>query len=171
MNAIGKGYKPTLDNCQGARVKSRALLMNNDLNPGSKSAAVQDGDTNLALRMSRVMAVTVVLAVAISLPLMPWRVTSGLFLGGVLSLLNLHWMRTSIAGAFNQAIEGSRPQIGLVRYILRYFIIGASVYAGYKLKLVSLPATVAGLSSFVVALFVEAFRESYFIIMDREGIS
>jgi hypothetical protein len=98
-------------------------------------------------------------------------VTSGLFLGGMLSLLNLHWMRTSIAAAFNRATEGSRPQIRLARYVLRYFIIGASVYAGYKLNLVSLPATVAGLSSFVVALFVEAFRESYFIIINREGIS
>jgi len=45
------------------------------------------------------------------------------------------------------------------------------VAVGYKLNLISLPATIIGLSSFVVALFAEAFRESYFIITHREGIN
>jgi len=36
---------------------------------------------------------------------------------------------------------------------------------------VSLTAVLAGLSSFVVAIFVEAFREFYFAIIQREEIS
>jgi len=36
---------------------------------------------------------------------------------------------------------------------------------------VSLAATIAGLSSFVVALFVEALREFYFVIIHREETS
>jgi len=36
---------------------------------------------------------------------------------------------------------------------------------------VSLPATIVGLCSFVVALFAEAFRQSYFSIVNREGIN
>jgi hypothetical protein len=124
---------------------------------------------NLALRLLRVMAASVVLGVAISLPFQTSRVTTGILLGGSLSLLNFHWLRSSIAAAFNRAQEGTRPQIRLAKYVLRYFVIGASVYTAYKLNLVSLPATIAGLSTFVVALFAEALRETYFIIR-REGI-
>lgn len=107
--------------------------------------------------------------VVLSLPFVNWRITAGLFLGGTLSLLNFHWMQNSIAAAFNKAEEGTRPRIRIAQYVLRYILIAGSVYAAYKLNFVSLPATVIGLSSFVVALFVEAFRESYFIITRREG--
>jgi hypothetical protein len=41
----------------------------------------------------------------------------------------------------------------------------------YELGVAPLPAIVAGLSSFVVAVFVEALRELYFAIMQREEIS
>ena len=97
------------------------------------------------------------LAVVVSLPFAPWRVTTGLLLGGLLSLLSHHWMRTSIAAAFAGALAaGAKPQLTSVKYILRYFVVAAAVFAAYKLNLVSLPATIAGLCSFVVALFVEA---------------
>jgi hypothetical protein len=132
---------------------------------------MKDSDSELTQRLFRLMAVTVMLGVFLSLPLAPWPVTIGLFLGGALSLLNFHWLRTSIAAAFNQAEEGTRPRIRLAKYILRYLIIGVIVFCAYKLNLVSLPATVAGLSSFVVALFAEAIKETYSIIFKREGIS
>lgn len=138
------------------------------MNSGIKKSE-KDGDANLYLRLIRVMCATVLLAVAISLPFQTWRVTTGVLLGGSLSLLNFHWLCSSIAAAFNRAQEGTRPQIRLAKYVLRYFVIGASIYTAYKLNLVSLPATIAGLSTFVVALFAEALRETYFIIR-REGI-
>ncbi len=149
--------------------------MNENLNSRSERLGPQDPDPNpdpaLAQRVLNVMAGTVVLAVVISLPFANWRVTTGLLLGGVLSLLNFHWMRNSIAAAFDQATAGTRPRIRMAQYVLRYFIIGTLVYAGYKLNVVSLAATVTGLSSFVIALFVEAFRASYHIIVHREGIN
>ena len=121
----------------------------------------------LESRIFRVMLVADALAVIVSAILAPWRVTAGLFLGGVLSLLNYHWLGTSIAAAFNNETAGKRPRIRVGRYILRYFLIGGIVIAAYKLNVVSLPATIAGLSSFVVALFAEAFREFYFITFHR----
>jgi len=45
------------------------------------------------------------------------------------------------------------------------------VIASYKLNAVSLPATIVGLCSFVVALFAEAFRQVYLTIVHREGIN
>jgi hypothetical protein len=47
-------------------------------------------------------------------------------------------------------------------------VIAAAVFAAYTLDLVSLPWVLAGMSSFVVAMFVEAFREFYFAIIKRE---
>lgn len=123
-------------------------------------------------RVFRTMAVTVALAVIVSFGFAPWRVTTGLLLGGLLSLLNHHWMRSSIAAAFDRGLgKGTKPRIKLAQYILRYVVIAIAVFAAYKLNIVSLPATIAGLCSFVVALFAEAFREIYFAIIHREEIN
>jgi hypothetical protein len=120
-------------------------------------------------RIFRSMAAAVGLSVLISVPFAPWRITTGLLLGGVLSLLNHHWMRTSISAGFDLALtRGSKPQIRAAQYVLRYFVVGTVVFAGYYLNIVSLPATLVGLCSFVAALFVEAGREFYFAIIHRE---
>jgi len=139
--------------------------------PNSGFEGPEKPDLRLVRRVLTVMAVSVSLAVVVSLPFANWRVTAGLLLGGILSLLNIHWMRNSIAATFDQLAWGTRPRIRMAQFVLRYLIIGTLVYAGYRLDLVSLPATVAGLSSFVIALFAEAFRESYLIITHREELN
>lgn len=121
----------------------------------------------LDARLFRTMIIAVATATVISLSFTSWRVTVGLLLGGALSLLNLYWMRSSIAAGFVLAL-GGRPQLQLVQYVLRYFVIGLIVFIAYKLNAVSLAATIVGLCSFVVALFVEAFREFYQSIIHRE---
>lgn len=123
-------------------------------------------------RVLRTMTIAVGVAVIVSTAFAPWRVTTGLLLGGLLSLLSHHWMRTSIAAAFSGALEaGTTPKFTSVKYLLRYFVIACAVLAAFQLNLISLPATIAGLCSFVVALFVEALREFYFVIIRREEIS
>ena len=123
-------------------------------------------------RVLRTMAIAVGIAVVLSSAFAPWRVTTGLLLGGLLSLLSHHWMRTSIAAAFSGALEaGTTPKFTSVRYVLRYFVIVVTVLVAYQLDLISLPAAIAGLCSFVVALFVEALREFYFVIIQREETS
>ena len=122
-------------------------------------------------RVFRSMALTVALAIIASLPFAQWRVTTGLLVGGLLSLLNHHWLSSSTTAAFSVIAHGKRPQLKLTRYVLRYFVIATVVFLAYKFNIVSLAATIAGLCSFVVALFVEAFREFYFAIIHREEIS
>jgi ATP synthase I chain len=141
-------------------------------NKESRSALSVPVDNGIDGRIFRAMAVAVGLAVIVSAPLAPWRITTGVLLGGVLSLLNHYWMRTSISAGFALALgQGTKPRITLLQYVLRYFVVGAVVFAAYQLDIVSLPATLAGLCSFVVALFVEAFREFYFAIIHREEIN
>ena len=127
--------------------------------------------TGIEWRVFRTMAVAVALAVIASLPFAQWRITTGLLLGGLLSLLNHHWLSSSTTAAFSVIAHGARPQLKLTKYILRYLVIATLVFLAYKLNIVSLPATIAGLCSFVVALFVEALREFYFALIHREETS
>src|SRR5438094_4118866 len=132
------------------------------------SAELRDGDDNLEGRLLLSMAVATAIAVIVSVLVAPWRVTSGLFLGGSLSLLNYHWLHTSVATIFNIDLSVQRPRARSWRYLLRYFVVGVIGFAAYKLHLVSLPATLMGLCSFVPALFAEAARQFYFAIIHRE---
>jgi hypothetical protein len=133
--------------------------------------SLSGADNDLEMRLFWVMAIAVAAAVAVSFLLAPWRVTTGLVLGGSLSLLNYHWMRTSIAALIQMRAAGVNASSNGSRYIIRYFVICVAVIVAYKLNVVSLPATIVGLCSFVVALFVEASRQFYFAIIHREGIS
>jgi hypothetical protein len=139
-------------------------------NAGGTSLPEAD-NSGVELRIFRTMALAVALAVLISLPFASWRTTVGLLLGGILSLLNHHWLSSSTAAAFTVLVHGTKPKLKLAQYILRYLVITAVVFLACKLNIVSLAATIAGLCSFVVALFVEAFREIYFVIIHREETS
>src|SRR6266566_3373982 len=88
------------------------------------------GDPEGALedRIFRVMIAIVALAVIAGAILAPWRVTAGLLLGGALSIVNYHWLRSSIEAVLSNATE-KRPRLKLGRYIFRYFVVGAIVFA------------------------------------------
>ena len=132
-------------------------------------AAAYDEGAALERRLRRTMFVSVALAVGLSLPLAPWRVTTGLLLGGLLSFLNHHWLRTSLQAVFGSAAAaGARPRLNAARYVLRYILIAFVVASAYTLDLVSIGATLVGLCSFVAAVMVEAFVQLYFAIRYRE---
>ena len=123
-------------------------------------------------RVFRTMALTTAFSVAVAASFIaPWRVTSGLLVGGLLALFSHSWLKNSAAAAIHLSAVGGRPQWRLAQFVLRYVVIAAVVFAVYTLNLVSLPAVLVGLSSFVVAMFVEALREFYFAIKEREEIS
>jgi hypothetical protein len=119
-------------------------------------------------RMFRSMAGAVVAAVVVCAVIAPWRVTLGVLLGGGLSLLNYRWLHGSVAALLNVQTSGAKPRMSLWKMAFRYLIIGGAVFGAYLLNLISVPAAIAGLCSFVVALFVEAFRQFYFAIIRRE---
>ena len=114
------------------------------------------------------MAVATALAVTISAFIAPWRVTAGLLVGGLLALFSHSWLKNSAAAAIQLSAAGGPPQLQLAQFVLRYVVVAAAVFAAYTLDLVSLPWVLVGMSSFVVAIFVEAFREFYFAITKRE---
>ncbi len=115
------------------------------------------------------MCATVAVSVLVSAAFAPWRTTTGLLLGGVLSLLNHHWLRTSIVAAFSTSVAGNKPKVRVARFVLRYFVVVATIAAANLLDVASFVAALAGLCSFVVAALVEAFMQTIFAITHREG--
>ncbi len=145
-------------------------FVDNERSSGATPAPEEAGENPAAMerRIFRGMCVTVALAVVVSAIVAPWRVTTGLLLGGLLSLFNHHWLRTSVAAMFRTATEGAKPEFKIARYILRYIVVAALVVAAYKLDVVSLTATLAGMCSFVVGALIEGFMQLYFAIVHRE---
>jgi hypothetical protein len=122
----------------------------------------------LESRIFRTMAIATALSVSVAAFLAPWRVTSGLLVGGLLALFSHSWLKNSAAAAIQLATTGGKPQLRLAQFVLRYAVIAGVVFALNVLNLISLPFVLVGLSSFVVAMFVEATREFYFAITKRE---
>jgi ATP synthase I chain len=129
---------------------------------------VRNASTGLEARLQRSMIVSIGIAASICLFAAPWQVTSGLILGGALSILNYRWLHSSVAAIFQLNLDSARPRAGVSRYVLRYLVVGAVVFAAVNLQIVSLAATLAGLCGFVPALFIEAGREFYHAIIHRE---
>lgn len=123
------------------------------------------------LRIFRSMLIATGLAVVVSSVIGPWRVTTGLLVGGLLALLSHRWLKNSAAAAIELSVHGGRPQLRIAQFVLRYLVIAAIIFSLYQLDVLSLPFTLWGMSTFVVAIFVEALREFYFAIIQREEIS
>ena len=152
--------------------KITSFIMSEIANSVGRGASTDDDGAALERRLLRAMFVSVALAVGLSLPLAPWRVTAGLLLGGMLSFLNHHWLRASLRTVFGEAgaaaVAGVRPRLSAARYVLRYILIAFIVASAYALDLVSIGATLVGLCSFVAAVMVEAMMQLYFAIRYRE---
>ena len=146
-------------------------MTHNVNNPGAEPVAVNyERDDRLHTRILRTMIVASILAVLVSIFFGSWQFTSGLVIGGLLALLNHRWLQTSTSAAFGVLLKGDTPRITLGKYIFRYVVVGAIAFTLSTLGIASLVAIIAGLCTFVVALFVEAFREFYFAIIRREEI-
>lgn len=129
---------------------------------------IEEEPSAVVRRIRRDMCVAVIVGALLSLPLAPWRVTTGLLLGGALALFNLHWLSASVRNVFGGATAGKRPRLGASRYVLRYLVAAAVVFAAYRMGLVSVVWTLVGMCAFVPAALVESFRLLYFSYAGRE---
>jgi diacylglycerol kinase len=119
-------------------------------------------------RIFRGTFVAALVAVAASAFFAPWRVTTGLALGGALALFNQHWLRTSVEAVFEGATSARPPKWKAARYVLRYAVVAVVVFVAFRAGLVSLVATLAGMCAVVAGLLAEGFRQFYFAIVRRE---
>lgn len=142
--------------------------MNEIANSTASGAFADRESVALERRLFRIMIVGVALAVTLSAVFAPWRVTTGLLLGGILAFFNHHWLRGALQSVFGGPTSGKRSQLSGARYVLRYFIIASVVASAYMFDLISIVATIGGLCAFAAAVMIEAFIQLYFAIVHRE---
>ena len=99
-----------------------------------------------------------------------WRVTTGVIVGGLLSFLNLLWLKKSTSSLLAEATGDNDGANGFdsALYVLRYAIIAMIVALCAMFKLISVAAALVGLLSFAFAILLEAIIQFYFIIVNRE---
>ncbi len=83
------------------------------------------------------------------------RFGTGVLIGGVLSIANYYWQRSSTRAIFAQAANGEKPMLLSVRYILRYVAIGLVVWMIYATEAFPIVAVVLGLAAFAFAVVIE----------------
>ena len=78
-------------------------------------------------------------------------------LGGALGILNMKWISSSLRAILEAAsAEGDRPPRSAWKFVLRYVVIAAVVWAAMSTGLFSLPGILLGLCAFVGAAVLEA---------------
>lgn len=79
----------------------------------------------------------------------------GVLVGGVMSFTNYFWQRNSTRAIFAQAVNGERPMLLAVRYILRYVIFGLVLWFFQATGAFPIVAVVLGLAAFAFAIVIE----------------
>ena len=136
--------------------------------PGGPDDAAGEAPREAVRRIFRGTFAAALVAVAAGLFFAPWRVTTGLALGGALALFNQHWLRGSVEALFEGATSERPPKMKAARYVLRWVVMAGFVFFAYQAGLVSLVATLAGMCAVVAGLLAEGFRQFYFAIVRRE---
>ena len=106
-------------------------------------------------RILLLMAVVTILCSFSALIVDSWQFALGIGVGGLLSFLNYYWMKWSLKGTFERAVEGQRPGVFGVQYILRYFGFGLVLALIYVSNALPIIAVLLGLGSFAYAIVIE----------------
>lgn len=83
---------------------------------------------------------------------------SGVFIGGILSLINYWWLKVSLKKLFDAAIaHGEKPRFLAVRYFARYATLGLILTIVFLTHTIPVVAVILGLASFALAIVIEGF--------------
>ncbi len=116
-------------------------------------------------RLWRLIFVSLAVEIVLSLILADWQFTAGVIIGGSLAILNFRLLQNSVRGFFQTQLNSFA-----IKFFLRYIAIGLVVLIFYFLKTVSIIGILLGISSFVIALMMEAMIQFYFVIIKHEEI-
>jgi hypothetical protein len=117
--------------------------------------------------LDRIRTCMVVLGVVLSLG--AWarfgrRPALGFLLGCVIAYLNFQWLKSGISGVADRVTNTGKSQSGkgiVLRFLLRYVLLGVAAYAILTSFPASLRGLFAGLFLPVAAIFCEAVYEGY----------
>jgi small-conductance mechanosensitive channel len=127
----------------------------------------QASDTFYTAALTRIRNFMIVLALVFSGAAW-WRFgrspAAGFFLGCVIAYLNFHWLKNGVAHLADRATNSGKAQSGkgiIIRFVLRYILLGVAAYAILTSFPASLPGLFVGLFLPVGAITCEAVYEFY----------
>jgi hypothetical protein len=92
----------------------------------------------------------------------------GLVLGGALSLVNYRWLHASLRGILSSGGEKAPPG-SMMRFIYRWVVVAAAVYAASLTGYFDTVAVLLGLFAPAMAVMVEAVYVTYKAIAQHDG--
>ena len=115
-------------------------------------------------RIRRVMLVLAVVATLVCWWRFGGRFALGLALGCVVAYLNFHWLKSGVEALADRIVEAGKSQSGkgiVLRFLLRYVLMGLVAYGILTVSPASLYGLFVGLFLPVAAIACEAAYEAY----------
>jgi hypothetical protein len=133
--------------------------MSEDLEPltTDDGGAVSIGHRPILIKMAGVILIGAIAGFVFFSP----NAGLGVLIGGVLAFANYLWQRNSLKAIFDRAVHGKPARFLALRYILRYFALGAVLSVIWFTQTVSMYAVIFGLSSFAAAVVIEGFTNIF----------
>ncbi len=142
------------------------------VNSGNKMMAVNQADfTNPAdveRRVWRNIFIVLTVGVLVSAIFARLNFTLGTVLGGALALFNYKWLHASLRGIMGVGSEKTPPGTTM-KFIFRWFVIGAVIYAASQTGRFDSAAMLAALFAPAVAIMIEAFYVTFKTIAQDHG--
>jgi hypothetical protein len=115
-------------------------------------------------RISRIMIVLAAVLTCAAWWRYGWRVALGFLCGCAVADLNFHWLKRVVAALAERATGSGHRQSGkgvVLRFLLRYLLMGVGAYAIFTVSPASLYGLFAGLFLPVAAIACEAAYEAW----------
>ena len=93
-----------------------------------------------------------------------WRISLGFGCGCAIAYLNFHWLKRVVSVLGDRITEARKPRAAtavVLRFLLRYFLMGLAAYAIFTVSRASLYGLFAGLFLPVAGIACEAAYEVY----------
>jgi hypothetical protein len=125
------------------------------------------GDAVYSGALDRIRRSMLVLAVTLTLgawAFFGWRFALGMACGCAVAYLNFHWLKSGVSALADRIVQEGKPQSGkgiVLRFLLRYVLMGLAAYAILTVSPASLYGLFAGLFLPVAAIACEAAYEAY----------
>ena len=103
-----------------------------------------------------------------SLLLMPWRFTLGILLGGLISIVNLHWLGRDLRIIFSD-LSGKAKSAMMIRYYIRMAVTAVVLYFVITGLPVDVIGLLVGLSLVVINIVFTAILEFQKKILPEEA--
>jgi hypothetical protein len=148
-----------------SEVERPCVLWKSDLMTNQNGEAFYAG---ALIRISRFMLVLALAASAGAWWRYGWRSALGLACGSTVAYLNFHWLKRVVAALADRATEAGQEKQSssgvVLRFLLRYVLMGAGAYAIFTVSPASLYGLLTGLFLPVAGIACEAAYEMWFAL-------